>query len=148
MNTYILLGGEVMKKKIVGLFFIISIGTCGIVFLYQLINKNGPYINIQMNEMKIQDEKTMYVAIYSEECISCRKLASDIEQIKEDGKLPKDFKLYGINLSLEKENSKDILDKYKMKGVPFILKYENGKLDDILVKDMTDNDLEHFFNQK
>ncbi len=139
-----------MKKKTIGMFLVLSIILCGVIFLLCITKDNKPYIEVKAENIEeiIGKQQLLYVAIYSDECISCRKLQTDIEKIKKEGKLSKNFKLYAINIGEQTISANSIVEKYGMKGVPFILKYENGKLVNTLVNNITEEQLVEFFNQK
>ena len=138
-----------MMRKVFGLIVISIIFIFSITFLYKSIIKDEVYIDIAVEDIDnvIEKEKNTYIVVYSEECISCKKLKSDIMELIENGDISDEFKIYGVNLTSQQDKSNEVLDKYQMPGVPFILNYEDEQLYNILVSNITQDSLKNFFEQ-
>lgn len=138
-----------MKKKI-GVFLMFVVILSGIISLIYITKYKNPYIDVKIDNIKdiILKENIEYIVVYSDKCITCRKLKNDILDIKKNNKSIKNLKIYGLNIGMQNIDSKKIVEKFDMKGVPFILKYKEGKLIQILSGNIKQEELIQFFNKQ
>ncbi|WP_333887890.1 thioredoxin family protein [Clostridium sp.] len=109
-----------------------------------LSNKRTLYKDISPIEFNniINSHKSVYVVFYSVNCISCRKLEKEIEKLKEEGYKIENLTLYGLNV--DKYYDKKLMNKYNIDGVPVIIKYKNGIVEDSLSTNIDDTDIIKF----
>ncbi|MFQ7000499.1 MAG: thioredoxin family protein [Clostridium sp.] len=122
----------------------------GILTFYMLNQKDTMYKEINGGEISniISQNKDIYVELYSDTCVSCRKLKKDMTEVKKDCKERMKFTIYAINLNGEADGGEHILKEYNLQGVPAILKFNNGELINILNKNINKDDIRSFFDLK
>ena len=133
-------------KYIVILTFIFG----GIVTFYLLNQKDTMYKEINSSQISnvISQDGNIYIELYSDTCVSCRKLKKDMDEIKKSYSENVRFSIYAINLNGEDDGGEHILEEYNLQGVPAILKFNNGELMDILNRNIDKDDIRSFFDLK
>lgn len=107
-------------KKIIGALVIIVILIACICFFS---NSNEGYVDITPYELEkiVDNEEQVYAFFYSENCVTCRKIKSNLKELKKEDK---DIKVYGINADKYLEN-RFIEDNTGYK-VPKVIEFVDG----------------------
>lgn len=101
------------------------VGTIVIVIacvLYMSINVEG-YTDISPYDLEkiVDKEERVYVYFYSENCVTCRKIQSNLKELKrEDSSL----KVYGVNVDKYRDSS--FIDEYSGYKVPKVVEFVEG----------------------
>lgn len=136
-------------KRIIG-FIICAILILSIVLFiqYKLNEEKSLFEEIKFEDIEdtIASNNECYIWVYSTNCASCKKLSKDLLEIKKDNNIFKDKNVFGINIDKYSGNVDDVLKKYQMDGVPFIVHYSNGDVQDILSEDIKKNEIIDFFS--
>ena len=138
-------------KRLVGMFIFAIVVTVSVLYVQLPQRDNSKlYEEITVNQINnIINQSDCYIAFYSKECGSCRKLERDLEELIEDKKINIEKPLYGLDLDAQDESvdSLVLFEKYQVEGVPFVVKYSNGSVDCILYDDIVEYDIKKFFKE-
>lgn len=101
------------------------VGTIVIVIacvLYISMNIEG-YTDISPYDLEkiVDKEEKVYVYFYSENCVTCRKIKSNLKELKKE---ESSLKVYGVNVDEYRDSS--FIDEYSGYKVPKVVEFVNG----------------------
>ncbi len=102
-------------------------------------------ITVAEIEEKVTADTEVYLWVYSTDCATCKKLLKDINELKNEKDIFSGKTIYGINIDEYDGDVEDVLNRYQLQGVPFIVRYRDGVVEDILYEDIQKAEIETFF---
>ena len=134
---------------------------CGIIGFALLIISMVAFLNYKRNQINsiyteieyenltntIESNDNCYIWFFSSTCASCKKLEKDIIEVDKSQKIISNKTIFGINIDKYHGDTKKILKEYNTEGVPFIVQYNKGQIDDILYENISQQDIAEFFGE-
>ena len=120
-------------KKIAGAIVVALVMIMACIF-YVSSNNEG-YIDINPSDLEeiVDKEAKVYVYFYSENCITCRKIKSNLKELKKENS---ELIVYGVNVDKYKYSS--FIDEYSGHKVPKVVEFIEGSK----YKELNDNSID------
>ena len=99
-------------------------------------------ITVAEIEEKVTADTEVYLWVYSTDCATCKKLLKDINELKNEKDIFSGKTIYGINIDEYDGDAEDVLNRYQLQGVPFIVRYRDGAVEDILYEDIQKTEID------
>ena len=139
---------SVRVKRIIGGGCFVLVTLIIALFIQKKLNmKHELFQEISFAEIdeKAQADTDVYLWVYSTDCASCRKLFNDVNAIKKENDIFSDKTIYGMNIDEYDGDVGDVLGRYRLEGVPFIVRYRDGVVKDVLYEDIDKAEIVAFF---
>lgn len=110
-----------MKKKVGVTVVIVAIIITAFVAYFS--NKKEGYIELSPREVEkiVDTQEQVYVYFYSENCVTCRKIKSNLKELKKE---ENNLEVYGINVDKYKGNQ--FVEEYSDYKVPKLIEFVDG----------------------
>ena len=80
----------------------------------------APVVHVNQVDSILKENKMVFITVSTEWCLPCKKMKPVIQEIEKEN--------YDVKfLYIDADVNKDILDRFKINGVPFFLIYKNSK---------------------
>lgn len=134
-------------KKTISCVVLLVVLLCTAFFIIKNINQSV-YHYVEYNDLEqyVSQDEVVYVVLTRETCITCQKLSDDMMELKKENILNENVSLYAVEI--EMDNKEQIFYTYGINGVPAILRFANGKFDQMLYQNITKEAIIDFFKYK
>jgi thiol:disulfide interchange protein len=127
------------------LIFILLVLGGGFLIKNHLDNKDNLFQNITLKELdSLTEQEDYYVVFYTSTCATCNKFKKDFNEMKKENNIFENLKIYGINLEEDEGFNDEVLKKYNVQGVPFVIHFKKGKNIDMLYENIKKEDIKAF----
>lgn len=134
-------------KKTISCVLVLVVLLCTAFIIIKNVNQSV-YHYIEYNDLEryVNQEEVAYVVLTSESCITCQKLSDDVIELEKENILDENVSLYAVEI--EMDNKERVFDTYGINGVPAILRFVNGKFDQMLFQNITKEAVIDFLEYK
>lgn len=134
-------------KKTISCVVLLVVLLCTALLIIKNINRSV-YHYIEYNDLEqyVSQDEVVYVVLTRETCITCQKLSDDMMELKKENILNENVPLYAVEI--ETDNREEIIDTYDINAVPVILRFVNGRFDQMLYQNITKEAVIDFLEYK
>lgn len=134
-------------KKTISCVLVLVVLLCTAFIIIKNVNQSV-YHYIEYNDLEryVNQEEVAYVVLTSESCITCQKLSDDVIELEKENILNENVPLYAVEI--ETDNREEIIDTYDINAVPVILRFVNGRFDQMLYQNITKEAVIDFLEYK
>lgn len=133
---------KILKFSIISLLVAI-VASISIFTFLNLSEETKAYEDITTSQYteKINDGDSFFVYFYSPQCAYCKKASPLLNRKLKNSHIA----CYGIDTSVEENKDHALFNSINLNEIPALIKYENGKEVKRIISDLSQKDIDNFF---